>query len=171
MFSWRIKMHALKLLGMLLDYDGNSLCKIADLRTRLGLILVNGFPKYLTGSKGARERSSDCAIHTYNLKNRLSFPCWKLCKCCCTMCKLIWKQLQASNEEHLWWDMLPAINLSLWFLSLILLKGKRNRLSFPCWNLCKCCCSMCKVMWKQLQASNEDHLWWGMLSAKKFWFP
>ena len=68
-------MHALKLLGMLLDYDGNSLCKIADLRTRLGLILVNGFPKYLTGGKGARERSSDCAIHTYNLENRLSFPC------------------------------------------------------------------------------------------------
>ena len=32
MFSWRIKMHVLKLLGMLLDYDGNSLCKIGDLR-------------------------------------------------------------------------------------------------------------------------------------------
>ena len=73
MFSWRIKMQ-LKLLGMLLDYDWSSLCKIADLRTRLGLILVNGFPKYVTGSKGARERSSKFPIHSYDLENRQIFP-------------------------------------------------------------------------------------------------
>ena len=36
------------------------------------------------------------------------------------MWKLIWKQMQASNEEQIWCGMLPAKNLSSWILS-----GKR----------------------------------------------
>ena len=120
MFSWRMKMHVLKPLGM-------TEIRFVKLVTSglLVLTLVSGSTKYLTGSKGAKERSTESDFHSYNLKNRLSFPCWNLYKCCCSMCKLIWKQLQASNEEHLWWGMLPAINLSSWFLSLILLKGKQ----------------------------------------------
>ena len=51
-------------------------------------------------------------------------PCWGLCKCCCTMCKLNWEQLQPINEEHVWCGMLPAKNL--WFFQLIRLKRKTN---------------------------------------------
>ena len=133
-FSWRMKMHVLKPLGM----TEIRFVKLVTSGLRV-LTLVSGSTKYLTGSKGAKKTSNECPIHTYNLRNRLSFPCWNLNKCCCSICKLIWKQLQASNEEHLWWGMLPAINLSLWFLSLILkkennlgLSGSRTRdLSHP----------------------------------------
>ena len=134
MFSWRMKMHVLKPLGM-------TEIRFVKLVTSglLVLTLVSGSTKYLTRSKGAKERSNECPIHTYNLRNRLSFPCWNLYKCCCSMCKLIWKLLQTSNAEHLWWGMLPAINLTSWFLSFILkkennlgLSGSRTRdLSHP----------------------------------------
>ena len=42
------------------------------------LTLVSRFTKYLTGSKGSMERSSECLIHSYDLENGQIFPYWNL---------------------------------------------------------------------------------------------
>ena len=52
--------------------------KLATSRHSWDLTLVSGFTKYLTGSKGARERSNECLIHSYDLENGQIFPYWNL---------------------------------------------------------------------------------------------
>ena len=114
MFSRRMKIHVFRPLGCSWAVT-KILTKLRQPANSSG-IYIGQWIHEKSNRKRRRERKNEWMSHLYlQLEKYFVFRSWDLCKCCCTMCKLVWEQLQRPNEQHLWWSMLPATKtLLLW---------------------------------------------------------